>query len=450
MVKKGIRFVDIKEKLNHKTDAKRGIKTNKSIVLKTVNKTKDVFGHNLKLWKSLEHKIEKILGFYQYNKIETPMIEYTELVLGGNLKNESENKKQFFLVDKAGEKSIILRPELISGMIRSYFENKMQNQNQPVKMYELGQVFWDQSESFFSQFYQLSLEAIGDQSPIVEVEMINTIKKLLEDFKVSNVSFEINNIGCEHCRDTYIKEIKKFYKERKTKVCSKCKKALKENIWDIFNCHEEKCKAIRSGLTNFEDFWCSDCKNHFASIVEYLEFLKIPYEINSKLWGVSQFETKFVFKINYNEGEKKKNIGYGVRHDDLIKTISSSGRFGVGATLDASALFKLIRDQKVDKEDKDFSIFLVQIGDTAKRKAFEIVENLRKENILVKTNLSKDSLRAQIAIAEKERVNCILVIGQEEVMRGEVIIRDFQSGLQESVSFAKLIPNLIKRKNQIN
>ncbi|MFA5230425.1 MAG: hypothetical protein WC422_03375 [Candidatus Paceibacterota bacterium] len=74
------------------------------------------------------------------------------------------------------------------------------------------------------------MEAIGDQSPIVEVEMINTIKKLLEDFKVSNISFEINNIGCEHCRDAYAKEIKKFYKERKTKLCSKCKKALKENI----------------------------------------------------------------------------------------------------------------------------------------------------------------------------------------------------------------------------
>ncbi|MFA5091178.1 MAG: ATP phosphoribosyltransferase regulatory subunit [Candidatus Paceibacterota bacterium] len=133
--------MDIKEKLNHKTDSKRSIKTNKNITLKTVSKTKDVFGHNLKLWKLLEHKIEKILNFYQYNKIETPMIEYTELILGGILKNEAENKKQFFLVDKVGEKSIILRPELISSMIRSYFENKMQNQNQPVKMYELGQVF---------------------------------------------------------------------------------------------------------------------------------------------------------------------------------------------------------------------------------------------------------------------------------------------------------------------
>jgi len=118
--------------------------------------------------------------------------------------------------------------------------------------------------------------------------------------------------------------------------------------------------------------------------------------------------------------------------------------------IDANMLFKIIREHKIEKEDKDFSVFLVQIGDTAKRKAFEVVESLRKENILVRTNLSKDSLRAQITIAEKEKVSCILVIGQEEVMRGEVIIRDFQSGLQESVSFAKLIPNLVKRKNQIN
>jgi len=229
MAKKGIRFVDIKEKLNHKTDSKRSTKTNKNIVLKTVTKTKDVFGHNLKLWKTLEHKIEKNLEFYGYSKIETPIIEYTELVLGGMLKAESENKKQFFLVDKNGEKSIIMRPELISGIVRSYFENKMQNQNQPVKMYALGQVFCDKVENMFSQYHQLSLEAIGDQSPIVDVEMINTIKKLLEEFKINNIIFEVNNIGCDHCQEIYVKEIKKFYKEKKVKLCNKCKKYLKDN-----------------------------------------------------------------------------------------------------------------------------------------------------------------------------------------------------------------------------
>jgi len=140
-------------------------------------------------------------------------------------------------------------------------------------------------------------------------------------------------------------------------------------------------------------------------------------------------------------------LGFGFRHDDLMKTISNNGRSGVGLTIDVNALFKSLRDYKTAKEEKEFSVFLVQIGDTAKRKAFEIIEDLRKENIHIKTNLSKDSLRTQIATAEKERVNCILVIGQEEVMRGEVIIRDFQSGLQESVSFAKLVPNLLKRKN---
>jgi histidyl-tRNA synthetase len=131
----------------------------------------------------------------------------------------------------------------------------------------------------------------------------------------------------------------------------------------------------------------------------------------------------------------------------LMKTISNNGRSGVGLTIDVNVLFKSLRDYKLNKEEREFSVFLVQIGDTAKRKAFEIIEDLRKENIHIKTNLSKDSLRTQIAMAEKERVNCILVIGQEEVMRGEVIIRDFQSGLQESVSFAKLVPNLLKRKN---
>lgn len=450
MAKKGIRFVDIKDKLNHKTDSKKNIKTNKNIALNTVNKTKDIFGHNLKLWELLSNKTEKVLGFYQYEQIETPIVEYAELVLGGLLKDESENKKQFFLVEKTGEKSMILRPELLSGMIRSYFENKMQNKIQPVKMYSLGRVFLDKPENVFSQYYQLGLESIGDSSPIIEVETMLAIKRLLESFGFEHISFEVNNLGCETCQEAYIKEVKKFFKEKKTKLCSKCKKALQGNVWDVFNCKEEKCKALRSGLPAFDDFWCSNCKKHFSTIVDYLDFLKIDYEINTQLRGFSKFEDKFVFTVHYVEKDKKHNIGFGFRHDNLMKTISMNGKYGVGASIDVNSLFKSLRNHKNKKETEPFSVFLVQIGDMAKKKAFELVEELRKENIIVKTNLSKDSLRNQIAMAEKSKVDCILVIGQEEVMRGEVIIRDFQSGLQESVSFAKLIANLNKRKKQAN
>ncbi|MDD3156112.1 MAG: His/Gly/Thr/Pro-type tRNA ligase C-terminal domain-containing protein [Candidatus Pacebacteria bacterium] len=174
------------------------------------------------------------------------------------------------------------------------------------------------------------------------------------------------------------------------------------------------------------------------------------YEINTQLRGFSKFEDKFVFTVHYVEKDKKHNIGFGFRHDNLMKTISMNGKYGVGASIDVNSLFKSLRNHKNKKEIEPFSVFLVQIGDMAKKKAFELVEELRKENIIVKTNLSKDSLRNQIAMAEKSKVDCILVIGQEEVMRGEVIIRDFQSGLQESVSFAKLIANLAKRKKQAN
>lgn len=200
----------------------------------------------------------------------------------------------------------------------------------------------------------------------------------------------------------------------------------------------------------FDDFWCSNCKKHFSTIIEYLDFLKIPYKINTQLRGFSKFEDKFVFKVYYTEKDKKHDVGFGFRHDNLMKTVSMNGKYGVGANINANVLFKALRNRKNKKEIEGFSVFLVQIGDIAKRKAFELVEKLRKENIIVKTNLSKDSLRSQITMAEKSKVNCILVVGQEEVMRGEVIIRDFQSGLQESVSFAKLIPNLVKRKKQIN
>ena len=184
------------------------------------------------------------------------------------------------------------------------------------------------------------------------------------------------------------------------------------------------------------------------TISEYLDFLKVEYSLTANLDKYTPFDNKIIFKVNAFDKDKKYEAAFGSRHDSLIRNISNNGKYAVGCNVNLNLLFKAFREnvQKNKPEEKEFSVFLIQIGDTAKRKAFEVVESLRKEGIVAKTNLSKDSLRAQISMAEKEKVNCILIVGQEEVIRGEVILRDFQSGLQESVSFAKLIPNLIKRK----
>lgn len=149
---------------------------------------------------------------------------------------------------------MMLRPDLMSGILRSYFENKMQNQSQPVRFFSLGPVFIDDEEKNFSQYSQLTLEAIGDSSAIIEIEIINTIKNLFEDFGFGNVSVEIDNIGCEKCKEAYEKEVKKYYKDIKTKVCTKCKKITKDNFLKLLDCNEEKCKALRFGLKSFDEF----------------------------------------------------------------------------------------------------------------------------------------------------------------------------------------------------
>ncbi len=149
---------------------------------------------------------------------------------------------------------MVLRPDLLSGILRSYFENKMQNLNQPVRLYSLGPVFFDAEENNFSQNNQLTLEAIGDGSPIVEIEMINSVKRLLDDFGLENISVDIDNIGCEKCKEAYEKEVKKYYRDIKTKVCAKCKKYTKEEFLKVLECKDEKCKALRANLKSFDQF----------------------------------------------------------------------------------------------------------------------------------------------------------------------------------------------------
>jgi len=410
---------------------------------------------------------KKIFNFYGFKRMEPPILEKKELFIKGVGSNTEIIEKEMYILKTKGEgETLALRPEYTAGIVRSYVENGMFNWAQPVKLYSFGPVFRHEKPQAgrFRQFYQLNLEAIGEEDPVIDVEVILAAKAFLESlgFKSSQLRLKINSIGCSICRPGYIKALKKYYSKHLKDICVFCRKRFKDNPLRLLDCKNEKCQSFQEGAPFSLDYLCPDCREHFKKVLEVLDSLDVPYILDKTLVRGLDYYTKTVFEFfvveEHKDEEGKINeektlaLAGGGRYDDLIKTFGGPEKPAVGVAFGVERLISLLKKREKKIVLSQPSVFLVQIGDTAQRKALSILEEFRRENIVLAENLGKSSLRAQLKNADKLNVRYALILGQKEVLDGMIILRDMRSGVQELIPLTSVISVVKKylRKNTIS
>jgi len=411
---------------------------------------KDILAEEWLYYDLILHQAKKIFEFYNFKRIETPLLEKAELFTKGvGKKTEIVEKEMYFLRTKENKEFLALRPEGTASIVRAYIEKGMFNLPQPVKLYYFGSFFRHEKPQAgrYRQFYQLGAEIIGEDDIASDVEIIILSKIFLESlgFPKKNIYLLFNSIGCSKCRATYIREIKKYYRKFNRQICSDCRRRLKENPLRVLDCKNEKCCLLKEGVPSIFDYLCSECGNHFKSLLEYLDYLNIPYILDKTLVRGLDYYTKTVFEFCLDDEKSKISLGGGGRYDKLAEIIGGIKKPGVGVAFGVERLMQeMIQGGKKFKSTKP-ELFLVQIGEAAKKMSFKILEQFRKENILLGENLGKENLRSQLKNADRLGVKYVLILGQQEVLDGMIILKDMNSGLQESIPLDKIISEVKKR-----
>ena len=193
---------------------------------------------------------------------------------------------------------------------------------------------------------------------------------------------------------------------------------------------------------------------------EFLDELEIPYNLNPYLVRGLDYYTKTVFEITANSSEsspnkdlesgEKRNIGAlvgGGRYDALVKTLGGKETRACGGAGGIERIIELMKAREGKKENKREApnIFLAQLGNLAKRKSLKLFEDFRKQRIKAAESFGKDSLKAQLKMADKLGVKYALIFGQKEALDGEIIIRRMDTGKQEIVKLDKVV-GIMKRK----
>ncbi|MEK7609426.1 MAG: histidine--tRNA ligase [Patescibacteria group bacterium] len=417
----------------------------------------DVLPSDQPYWEKIRREVFDMAEFYDFGYLATPVLEYIgvfEKSLG--VSSDVVEKEMFTLKTKGGD-DLALRPENTAPVMRAYLEHGWESLPQPVKVFYLGPMFRHENPQAgrFRQFNQFGFEMLGSEDPVIDAELILIATNLLKDFGVKNLICEVNSLGDKVCRVKYRAALKDYFRNNIKKMCGNCQRRFKNNPLRILDCKEERCREVIVKAPQILDFICEDCRSHFKKLLEFLEEMEIPYTLNPHLVRGLDYYARTVFEIyastSLATGAEEKRLAQsalisGGRYDGLAEVL---GGKNVPAAGFAGGMERIVAEMKESKTRVPVwaapKVFLVQLGDLAKKKSLRILEEFRKSNVLLAESLGKHSIKTQMKLADKLEVKLTLIFGQKEALDGEIIIRDMTSGMQETIPLAKLIGEVKKR-----
>lgn len=411
----------------------------------------DILPQDQPFYKKVYEIASDIADFHDFQKIDTPVVEEAELFSNGIGLTTDIIEKQMYTFRTKGGDHLALRPEFTAGLCRAYTEHGMFNLPQPVKLFTFGPLFRYERPQFgrFRQFHQINFEAFGENSAVVDAQIIQIFYTILKELKFKNLVIEINSIGDSQCRPYYKKLLANYFKARENSLCSDCRRRIRQNPLRVLDCKEEKCQPVKAQAPQIIDHLCEECKSHFKQVLEFLDEIELPYRLNPYLVRGLDYYTKTVFEI-FEDTEGGKNLGAlvgGGRFDALIKILGGKDTPACGAACGVERIVQAIKERTVASSTpvSQRKVFLAQLGELAKRKSLKLAEDFRKANVPILESLGKDSLKTQLRTADRAGALFALILGQKEALEGTIIIRDMHSGRQETVKLERVVGEIKKR-----
>jgi len=415
-------------------------------VYKAPRGTTDILPQEQAYWRFVEEKAGVICQLYGYQRIDTPVFEQTGLFYHSVGESTDIVEKQMYTFEDHSGMKMTLRPEGTAPVCRAYIEHGMHNLPQPVRLYYFGPIFrYERPQAGrYRQHQQFGFEAIGNADPALDAEVIDMACHLYALLGLKGLTLQLNSTGCQICRPKYLQSLRKYYSGFSQSLCRDCKARLLRNPLRLLDCKKPSCQEIVKGAPQILEYLCSQCSSHFNALEDYLEYLQIPYEIDPHLVRGLDYYTRTVFEIQPEGGGAQSTLGGGGRYDNLIEELGGRPTPAVGFATGIERVILNVRKQSIELLPiSGAKVYVAYLGEEAKKEAIKLVARLRQAGIGVTLALGGKSLKAQLKQANALGVPQTIIIGEEEIKRGSVVLRNMVKGeqaqfpLEEAISLLK-------------
>jgi len=413
---------------------------------------RDILPEEQGRWNMVRDRVRALAESYSFDRIDLPILERSDLFSRTLGKATDVVEKEMYVFTDPSNRSVALRPEATASCARAYIEHGMLDRPQPVKLWYIGPMFrHDRPQAGrFRQFHQAGFEVFGVDEPIIDAQLILIGKKIFQDLGL-DVSVQINSIGTPECRQTYLTELVAYFRQHRSKLSEDDKRRLQKNPLRLLDSKEEGMAELLVGAPQILDWLDDKSKEHFMRVLEFLDEVEVPYTLNPYLVRGLDYYTHTVFEFftTSDQGDRAQSaLGAGGRYDGLVQLIGGRPTPACGFALGLERVVRALAEKGIAPPQYPVAtVFFAQLGDAARRVGLKLYEEFRSANIPVAEAAGKNALKAQLEVANKMGVQFTLILGQKEVLDGTIIIRDMESGAQETID-AKKIVSVIERKLQ--
>lgn len=398
--------------------------------------TKDILPDTVGDWNYVEGEIRELCRRFGYSEIRTPIFEHTELFQRGIGEGTDVVDKEMYTFTDRGERSITLRPENTASAVRAYLQNKLYAQSNLVKLFYIGSMFrYDRPQAGrMREFHQFGVEALGEANPAVDAEVILLAMNLLEGLGLKDLELSINSVGCPKCRSKYRTMLQDFFRYKLEDLCEDCRSRFERSPLRILDCKKDSDKPYMADAPKITDCLCEECAEHFAKLKELLTSAGISFTHDPRLVRGLDYYTKTAFEIKYPPLGAQSAVAGGGRYDGLIEEMGGNPTPAVGFATGLERLLLALESQNLlPEKNRSVDAYVVALGETAQAEGFKLLNSLRQQGLSAAMDFAGRSMKAQMKQANKLGAKYSVILGEDEISEGVVMLRSMEDSSQAKV-----------------
>jgi histidyl-tRNA synthetase len=409
----------------------------------------DIFPGEVETWQRAESEARRIFGIYNFAEIRIPILERTELFsrsIGAT--TDIVEKEMYTFADHDDNDALLtLRPEGTAGVVRAYVESEMYKVEPVRKLYYMGPMFRRErpQKGRLRQFHQIGAEALGRGDPLIDVEILLLLHDFLRGLGLSEPALHINSLGCSECRPAYRARLLEYLRPIAAQLCENCRRRIERNPLRALDCKEPGCIAATANAPSILDALCAACREHFDTVQRLLRDTGVAYTLNHRMVRGLDYYCRTTFEWTSNQLGSQSAVAAGGRYDGLVAELGGPPIPGVGFALGIERLVLLLRAQPSGETISGLALFIVWLGQRGRDWAFPLAHGLRQKGLSVELEGEARSLKSQMRRADKLKARWVLIVGDDELEKGKVILRDMASKRQEEIGLANLQSRLAER-----
>ena len=407
------------------------------MAIKAPKGTKDTMPRDSYKVQYIEKEFSELCRLYGFGEVRTPMFESTELFNRGVGETTDIVQKEMYTFEDLGHRSITLKPEGTSPAVRAFIESHDYAEMQPTKYYYDTPCFrYERPQAGrLREFHQFGVENFGTPDMMADAEVIALASDFIKKIGIEDVELRINSVGCRECRPVYRKALQDYLRPYYEELSDISKDRFEANPMRIIDSKDVTDQRIAKDAPYMLDYLCDDCKAAFEALKTNLDAMDISYVIDPRIVRGLDYYTKTAFEFVTTKIGAQGTICGGGRYDHLVEEIGGPSIPGVGFGLGKERLLILMEQNDIIVDDPNVPDISVSfIGDKARLYALDLVHKLRAGGVSAIIDTLNRNLKGQMKYANKLNARYSVVIGDNEIEKGIVTLKNMHSGEQKEIN----------------